>query len=81
MMILKGYPEKILSDPPKQLSMLAEEVYNRDAEPGAEFDQAVKLLVVRHPFERIVSAYRDKLSNSTIGNGYIYDRRKTRLSW
>lgn len=26
-----------------------------------------KVMVVRHPFERILSAYRDKLENSTVG--------------
>lgn len=66
MMILKGYSEEFLANPPKQLSILADEIYE-DAEPGMEFNKAVKLLVVRHPFERIVSAYKDKLANSTGG--------------
>ena len=66
MMILKGYSEQFLSNPPKQLSIIANEVYP-DPEPGMEFNAAFKLLVVRHPFERILSAYTDKLANSTGG--------------
>jgi chondroitin 4-sulfotransferase 11 len=67
MLILAGYSEKELDHPSKQLSFMARDAYG-DAEPDTEtLEQTLKLLVVRHPFERLVSGYKDKLSNATIG--------------
>jgi hypothetical protein len=40
--------------------------------------ESKKWMVVRHPFERILSAYRDKLENSTIhredGTHHFYEK-------
>ncbi|ODM99344.1 Carbohydrate sulfotransferase 13, partial [Orchesella cincta] len=69
MMRLAGYSEGALQNPPKQLSIWAREVYGDADNFGKdEIAKSLKLLVVRHPFERLLSAYRDKLANSTVGN-------------
>jgi len=75
MMILAGYSEDQLTHPPKQLSSLARDAYpsvdigNGTLEDSLKLlESSLKLLVVRHPFERLVSAYKDKLSNSSVGH-------------
>lgn len=68
MMRLAGYPEETVEYPPKQISVWAREVYGYNYDLNMEtLDKSLKLLVVRHPFERLLSAYRDKLANSTAG--------------
>ena len=39
------------------------------------YSESVKFIVVRHPFERLVSAYRDKLAGYTRNEHYL-DMRK-----
>lgn len=68
MMILAGFDEEKVKNPTKQLSIWAREVYgDSDNFKTSELRKSVKLLVVRHPFERLLSAYRDKLANSSYG--------------
>ncbi|XP_020295112.1 carbohydrate sulfotransferase 11-like [Pseudomyrmex gracilis] len=70
--LLMNVSEKTLNSGKKQLSSIA-----RRAIPELEYPEAdrvlnasKKLLVVRHPFERLLSAYRDKLENSVAGREY-----------
>ncbi|KAK4029950.1 carbohydrate sulfotransferase 11 isoform X1 [Daphnia magna] len=53
----------------RQISEVARQHYPSIDYPAAAelLKEAKKWMVVRHPFERILSAYRDKLENSTIG--------------
>lgn len=68
MMRLAGFDDKTIETPPKQLSIWAREVYGElDNLSKDDLDKFIKLLVVRHPFERLLSAYRDKLENSSYG--------------
>ncbi|XP_046417380.1 carbohydrate sulfotransferase 11-like isoform X1 [Neodiprion fabricii] len=67
--LLNGIPEEALANSSGQISIIARSVL-----PEMELSEAVealeksrKLLVVRHPFERLLSAYRDKLENSVAG--------------
>jgi len=40
------------------------------------FDESTKFIVVRHPFERLVSAYRDKLAGFTRNPAYLSMRKR-----
>uniref|UniRef100_A0A1B6L286 Carbohydrate sulfotransferase n=1 Tax=Graphocephala atropunctata TaxID=36148 RepID=A0A1B6L286_9HEMI len=69
--LLGGYQESQLaeSNRTQQLSVLARKVFPELDYPQAEeaLQNSLKLLVVRHPFERLLSAYRDKLENTNVG--------------
>ncbi|XP_043471620.1 carbohydrate sulfotransferase 9-like [Leptopilina heterotoma] len=67
--LLMGVSEDELSGGREQISTIARRVIPEMEYPEAEeaLQETKKLLIVRHPFERLLSAYRDKLENSVAG--------------
>ncbi|XP_021928309.1 carbohydrate sulfotransferase 11-like isoform X1 [Zootermopsis nevadensis] len=68
--LLAGYSEEYIAENHKQINQLAREAFPELDHTEAEeaFHSTLKLMVVRHPFERLLSAYRDKLENTRIGS-------------
>jgi len=66
--LLMNVSEKTLNNSKEQLSTIARRVMPEFEYPEADrlLNATRKLLVVRHPFERLLSAYRDKLENSMV---------------
>ncbi|XP_015601183.1 carbohydrate sulfotransferase 11 isoform X2 [Cephus cinctus] len=67
--LLMNVSENDLTSSKEQISTVARRVLPELEIPDAEqaLKTTSKLLVVRHPFERLLSAYRDKLENSVAG--------------
>ncbi|KAK9508091.1 hypothetical protein O3M35_007828 [Rhynocoris fuscipes] len=77
--LLAGETEESLTNSKQQLSTIARRFFpeiNDYEVAKMVLGKSTKLMVVRHPFERILSAYRDKLENINTGwehgTGHFY---------
>ena len=63
---LAGYPDSRLKRTKVPPVSLARKVYNRPSKADLmlALPKSTSFLIARHPFDRFVSAYRDKIANA-----------------
>ncbi|XP_059614033.1 carbohydrate sulfotransferase 11 [Phlebotomus argentipes] len=87
--LMAGYSPQFLKKSKEVPLVLARKKYKRPSESEliSSLNDSVSFLIVRHPFERLLSAYRDKLQNalpnsfhSKLGTTIILKYRKNKFS-